>query len=95
MARMGIHERDWYRDEVARRKRPPLGGRAPRLGRLVTMAAVAMTALLVLPAATSTCDLNRWQTMPAACLQQSWEMLLRRIGGAPAHGECGYYVNRS
>ena len=91
---MGMEDRAWYRAEMARRKRPLRHGGSRRVRRLTAMTAAAMAALLVLPIAVgSSCNLDRWQTLPATCWQKSWTTLLQRIRGAPVYGACGYYLN--
>lgn len=91
---MGLEDRDWYRAEMARRKRRLLPGGFQRPRRVPTMAAVAIVAFLVSSIAlTSSCDFDRWQATPAACWQRTWATLLQRIAGNPAYGACGYYSN--
>jgi hypothetical protein len=80
---MGMMDRDWYRDELAQRRRRHRRKewRGTVRGVMATTA-IMLAALAILPfTLTSRCDLDGWQTMPVICWRSSWMALNERVKG--------------
>jgi hypothetical protein len=92
---MSFNDRDWYRDEVAKRLRQrqqPRRGKWPDLPRranwrdlirgLFAVMAIVLAVFVTFPVTlTSRCDLGEWRTTPVQCWRSGWAALGGRIAG--------------
>jgi hypothetical protein len=90
---MGMMDRDWYREDLAKRLRhwaPAVRSHratpALRLSRGFALTAMMLAvvfgiALAAPPILTSRCDQTAWRVEPVACWQYSWQALTARAAG--------------
>ena len=83
-ALMGLMDRDWYRDEIAQRKR--CAERARRnarlrwLGTALGVGLMVLATLMTLPVVmTSRCSSAAWQQEPMTCWRYSWTAFSERV----------------
>jgi hypothetical protein len=83
---MSFMDRDWYRDEVAKRLRQQ---QQPRRGRwqdllkgLLAVMAIILAVFVTFPVTlTSRCSFAEWRTSPVLCWRSGWAALAGRIAG--------------